>query len=284
MSWFVPAFEVLLQVTVAGFALTAVASLTVLLLREPARKIRVIQLALLGLLVLPALALLPGYPRVTWWTVVDETVGDIELVSLLTKSPPAKPEAATPVQPVAPPASKLPTDTQPPALPGGSSSTPSVGPTAPVAVEPPLPTTPHAAAAPSVVPQPTPPINAVPPIVVSTTRQPTTPAPHRTAQPAAAAPRKPAGFVFPALPDVRLLAVSAYLFGVAVLALWWFVGRVAMWRLMRTATPAEPHVRALLAGIIESQRAGLAARAAARFATRCPALRVRLVAADDRAS
>ena len=211
MSWFVPAFDLWLHVTIAGLALTAAAALAVLVLREPARKIRVIQLTFVGLLALPALALLPGYPRVSWWP----AAGEIEPIALLTKSPPAKPRAA----PVL-----IPQRIQPPALPGGSSA-PEVDAAASGPAQPATDATPPASVAATAVPKPTPPaattpIIAAPPIVVPNTSEPTAIVPLRSTRPAAAHPPTPARIEFPALPDYRLLVISAYLLGVAVFAVW----------------------------------------------------------------
>lgn len=244
MSWFVPAFDLWLNVTIAGLALTAAASLAVLMIRQPARKIRVIQLVLLGLLLLPALALLPGYPRVAWWPAVRE----IEPVALQTKSPPAKPGAAP---------GSVPQRVQPPALPGGSSMIPRVDPVVPATAQPTIDETPRATAAPPTVPQPTEPIATTPTPTAHSARD-TTTSPTRVSPSAATTPYKSADFE---LPDYRLLVVSAYLLGVALFACWWLIGRIALWRLLQTATPAEPQLRALLDDVAANHAGQLMANA-----------------------
>ncbi len=112
MPWYVAVFELLVQVSLAGCALLGLASLAVWLLREPARKIRVIELALAGLLALPAVVLIPGYPRVAVLPArsaeVDRMPGqppappggrleraarDNDPPTVATKNPPAKPGA-----------------------------------------------------------------------------------------------------------------------------------------------------------------------------------------------
>ncbi len=244
MSWFVPAFDLWLNVTLTGLALTAAASLAVLAIRQPARKIRVIQLTLVGLLALPALALLPGYPRATLWPAVAERTP----IAMEAKNPPAKP-GATPVS--------VPQRVQPPAS-LGSFSTPLVDAAPPEPASMPDDATPRANS-PHADARPTQPIAAEPiapsPIAPTTI----TPAPPRALRPAASTPRERSTAATPSLPDYRRLILSAYLLGVALLALWWLVGRVAMWRLLRTSAPAEPHVRGLLAEIAATHTGQLTA-------------------------
>ncbi len=63
MSIAVVFYEGLLRLASGSFVLLLIASAVLLLTRQPARRIRVIQWALAGLVVLPCLMLLPGYPR-----------------------------------------------------------------------------------------------------------------------------------------------------------------------------------------------------------------------------
>ena len=63
MSIAVVLYESLLPFVTSSFMLLLIASAVLLLIRQPARRIRVIQWSLAGLVVLPCLMLLPGYPR-----------------------------------------------------------------------------------------------------------------------------------------------------------------------------------------------------------------------------
>ncbi len=63
MSLAVTFFDVLLRLALSSFLLLAIASAAVLFVRQPARRIRVIQWTLAGLVALPCLLLVPGYPR-----------------------------------------------------------------------------------------------------------------------------------------------------------------------------------------------------------------------------
>ncbi len=255
MSWYVPAFELWLHVTIAGLALTAAASLTVLVIRQPARKIRVIQLTLIGLLALPALALLPGYPRVAWWPAASERT----TIALEAQSPPEKSGAAS----AAPLTQHQPlSTTQAPALPGGSSNATHASSAEPLTNQPPLEAALPASAALTALPQSAEPL-ATTPIPTTPSSRDTTTNPARAMPPAVAAPREPASFTLPSLPDYRLLVVTAYLFGVALFGCWWLIGRVALWRLVRTAVPAEPAIRSLLDDVAlgqSSQHAGTRVR------------------------
>ena len=56
-------YDDLLRIALGSTLLLAAAAAAVLLERQPARRIRVIQLALAGLIALPCLMLVPGYPR-----------------------------------------------------------------------------------------------------------------------------------------------------------------------------------------------------------------------------
>ncbi len=71
-------YEGLLRVAAGSLLLLVAASLAVLLTREPARRIRVIQWTLAGLVVLPCLMLVPGYPRLAWLPSIGPAVSDDE--------------------------------------------------------------------------------------------------------------------------------------------------------------------------------------------------------------
>lgn len=239
MWWFVPAFDVWLNLTLAGLALSAVAALAVLLVREPARKIRVIQLALVGLLALPLLALAPGYPRVGGWAAVAEKVPvalaeshEIEQPSALSAGSASVPlidERASSDEPLA--------LGKPPALPVGSSLAPPTGEPAP-----------SFEAGPAAEPVATTPRTE--PFAQAATRPPAAPT---------VVVKRPATEQRPSispLPDFRLLILVTYAAGVAVFALWWALGRVALWRLLRHAVPAEPELRALLDDVAAAHATG----------------------------
>src|SRR5262249_30689362 len=67
MSWALAIYPELVRVAAASLVLLTLASLAVLLSTQPARKARSIELTLVALLMLPWLALIPGYPR---WSVL----------------------------------------------------------------------------------------------------------------------------------------------------------------------------------------------------------------------
>lgn len=62
-------FDVLVSLAAASSLVLLVASAAVIAMRQPARRIRVIELALGGLAALPLVSLVPGYPR---WSVVSD--------------------------------------------------------------------------------------------------------------------------------------------------------------------------------------------------------------------
>jgi protein involved in polysaccharide export with SLBB domain/Zn-dependent protease with chaperone function len=63
MTWHVAVYEALVYSAAAGFALLAVASAVLVAIRQPARRVRVIEITLAALVALPLLPLVPGYPR-----------------------------------------------------------------------------------------------------------------------------------------------------------------------------------------------------------------------------
>jgi len=67
MAWHLTIYDALVHAAIAGFVLLAIATVALLAIRQPARRIRVIEMTLVGLLALPFLALIPGYPRVGLW-------------------------------------------------------------------------------------------------------------------------------------------------------------------------------------------------------------------------
>lgn len=107
MAWHVAVYEALVQWAISGCALLAVVALVLLAIRQPARRIRVIETALVGLLALPLLALIPGYPRVVMFSTGPRDVaGDVDDVNdgvvtgvplesapLESEDPPAEPGA-----------------------------------------------------------------------------------------------------------------------------------------------------------------------------------------------
>ncbi len=69
MSWVVGFYQALVHTGLASLLLLAVATVAVMIVRQPARRIRLIQCTFAGLVVLPCLAMMPGYPR---WTILPD--------------------------------------------------------------------------------------------------------------------------------------------------------------------------------------------------------------------
>jgi protein involved in polysaccharide export with SLBB domain/beta-lactamase regulating signal transducer with metallopeptidase domain len=210
MPWYVAMYEMLLQVSLAGCVLLAVATVAVVLLREPARQIRVIELAMWGLLALPLVVLIPGYPRVALLPASEEPTPRASLV-------------------------------QPPASPGGSTlidfTLPSPAELAPPrATTPPRTLTPPRTSTPPLAPTP-PPISTRPrtDIIVSRARE------------SSAAPLPAPAWQLPT--DYRLWIASTYLAGAGVLLAWSLVGFVALRRLVRSSQPADAAARSALQAI-----------------------------------
>src|SRR5438876_12097610 len=63
MAWHTPVWYWLAHAALGSFLILVLGSLAVRLCREPARRIRLIELTLLGALLVPWLSLLPGMPR-----------------------------------------------------------------------------------------------------------------------------------------------------------------------------------------------------------------------------
>src|SRR3989440_12279745 len=63
MTWHTPVWNWLAHAALGGFVILVLGGLAVRLCREPARRIRLIELTLLGVLLVPWLSRLPGTPR-----------------------------------------------------------------------------------------------------------------------------------------------------------------------------------------------------------------------------
>ncbi len=75
MAWHIAIYSGLVHAALASLLLLALGAVAVLLTGQPARRIRIIELSLAGLLVLPLLALVPGVPR---WSILPATLGPLK--------------------------------------------------------------------------------------------------------------------------------------------------------------------------------------------------------------
>ena len=196
MPWYVPFFAWLVQSAVSSLLVLLAATTAVALTRQPARRIRIIELTLVGVLVVPLLGALPGYPR---WSLLpalgDEGPGQ-------RRGEVARSLAETPLEPRAEPATTGPVVEPLAAAP----------PEMPVASELPM----------------SPGDNAIGPADIEV--------------PMAVEPAAPPSFAT----DYRFWIVAGYLAIAGALALWSLMGLAALWRLLRSARPAEPACRELL--------------------------------------
>ncbi len=237
MSVAVALFDAWLRVALGSFLLLAVASAAVLVIRQPARRIRVIQWTLAGLVVLPLLVALPSYPRLA----ILPRLADVLQNERDTEQSEAEP---------APPSS----DVLPPTLPAEQFLEMPIEPTE---FEP-APWVPQPAPiewlvdeAPTdeqvVAPQPR---VLVEPIHVATA--PETIDSYTTTEPLALA-KESVPIVeshqpnSPWLPqDYRAWLLAAYGTGVLAMVAWSYLGLLAVWRLMRSAREAPLECRVLL--------------------------------------
>ncbi|REK18983.1 MAG: hypothetical protein DWQ37_02660 [Planctomycetota bacterium] len=263
MTWYVVVFELWFEVTVSGCVLLSLAWLATALLRQPARQVRVLQLALVGLLALPLLALLPGLPRLNVLPTLAQhtptTPPSNELPAELPLKVPNDPadESALPNalidEPSPPPSPIPPIEESPP---------PALDPPTPAAPEPITSEPEPRAPVPS---EPAPPVEEVPPPAIPPAVQETTPPapdelppaestpvpePPRAQTPLAPAPPTPNPQpLTPSPTDLRLWIPAAYLTGVASMLLWSALGVLAVWRLVRRSQPADQRVREQLRGL-----------------------------------
>ncbi len=237
MAWHIAIYTLLVHAALASLLLLALATAAVLLTAQPARRIRIIELALAGLLVLPLVALVPGVPR---WSILPASLGpqpapiqevepvliaqaeperiqEVEPVLVIEAEPAPEPIAAFDEQaePFAPEMiSDLPAAADEPIAPQSE--------VLPLAIE----------AADEPVREP-----AVAPIVTS------------PAVSEAQTTSRPAGRwkLWPELPtDFRFWIVAAYLTGVAAMMFWSLLGLLAVRRLLRSSRPADDACRAVL--------------------------------------
>ena len=66
MSWSVPCYAWLVSAAIQSFCVLLAGSLILLCVREPVRRIRVIELTFWGCLLVPCLGLIPGYPSLLY--------------------------------------------------------------------------------------------------------------------------------------------------------------------------------------------------------------------------
>ncbi len=237
MSVAVALFDAWLRIALGSFLLLAIATAAVLLIRQPARRIRVIQWTLGGLVALPLLIALPGYPRLAILPQVgdasqsdrDQVLGEAELAPQSSLAPSfvlsadafvAAPVETTPSEPVpfVPPPTPLdpvvevaPIDEQV------------------VAPQPPVLEMPgEVAAPPAMIDSPT----TTEPLTVAAESLPIA----ETSPPEL--PRPPR--------DYRTSLLAAYGTGVLAMAAWSCLGLLAVWRLMRSAREAPLECRVLL--------------------------------------
>src|SRR3954452_8364001 len=77
MAWHTPVWYWLAHAALGSFVLLAVGGLAVRLCREPARRIRLIELTLLGSLLVPWLSRLPGTPRWSLGWLSEPQTGEV---------------------------------------------------------------------------------------------------------------------------------------------------------------------------------------------------------------
>lgn len=222
------AFVWLVAATGMGFVLSALGAAVVLLLREPARRVRAIELTLLACLVAPWLPAVPGLPRVAWreWLAAAPEVAGNEVRDAAPALEPAVPtdvlDAPEPTERAsAPPIIELAVVPEP-------SDTPLRD--LPVAHEPMSPAEPEVLA----------PIEqAEVPAVAATAAEPVAPSPPSPAVELPAARQV----------DWQAVVVSLYLAGVAATILLDALGGLALLRVWKTSRDAEPRVQALLSEV-----------------------------------
>jgi beta-lactamase regulating signal transducer with metallopeptidase domain/protein involved in polysaccharide export with SLBB domain len=238
MPTYATAYVYLAQTALASTVLLAVAAAAVLLLREPARRVRAIELAFAGLVAVPLLMLLPGYPRlrVLPAEAIEQVAGAHQIIPTPSLS------LETPQSGSQPPALRLAGEldpemflpsTLPAALPiaNNESANNNISGEFDAGSEPF-----GAAPIPAVAPEPT--IAPAPAFAVSVTP--------------AISPAQPTKYAltlrerWPALADFRFWIVLVYGVGVAALAAWSLVGLIGVRRLLRSARPVEGACRAML--------------------------------------
>ncbi len=205
-------YAMLAQAALAGLVLLAIGSVAVLIVRQPARRIRVIEWTLVGLLIVPVLGLLPGYPR---WGVLPKLEGaSAELVDA--------PVVETPA--MVPPAARV-------EVPFVAPMETPVGPIETPTFEP-LPAETVVNEAPAVGPVPELEMPAAAQMIAAAEAQPSELQPSALEPPAILpAPRE---LDWNILADFRVWIVGAYAVGVAAMLAWSLVGLIAVKRLLRS--------------------------------------------------
>ncbi len=221
MPWYVALYELLLHVSLCSLLLSALAWCAVCILRQPARRIGVIQWAMIGLMALPAIALVPGYPRVAVLPAWEVEPDGTEV-----KAFPAKPETGSPLE-------KL-HSAKPSALPGGRTANHADVP--PIHVQ-----TPPAINSPQMVAAEATPLRSddAPPHATRVSSPTTKRSPDQFHATNASPPAE-------RLADYRLWVVAIYLGGVAAMLGWSLLGVWSMRRLVASSQVADEHLRNVL--------------------------------------
>ncbi len=223
------AFAWLVAATGMGFVLSGLGAAVVLLLREPARRVRAIELTLLACLVAPWLPAVPGLPRVAWreWLAApDGAESEIrETASAL--SEPAEPIAASAVPESTERASSA------PIIELAVDPEPSAAPPLDLTVDrEPLPAAEPAVLAPIERAE-------IATVVTATAAEPVAPSPPSPAVELSAARQV----------DWQAVVVTLYFAGVAAIVLLDALGGLALLRVWKSSRGADPRVQALLSDV-----------------------------------
>ncbi len=255
MAWHIAIYTLLVHAALASLLLLALATAAVLLTAQPARRIRIIELTLAGLLVLPLVALVPGVPR---WSILPSTLGQLKMglpsESIGVSSAKGNgPEVPVPIfqDPGSEPKPALIREVEPvlvieaePAPEPIAAFDQQAEPFAPEMISD----------LPAAADEPIAPESEVRPLAIEAADEPVrepavAPIVTSSAVSEAQTTSRPAGWskLWPELPsDFRFWIVAAYLTGVAAMMAWSLVGLLAVRRLLRSLRPADDACRAVL--------------------------------------
>ena len=207
MRWHEMVYAHLVHAALVSCMLGLVATACLLLTRQPARRIRIVQATLAALVIVPFVALVPGFPR---WGVLTRFTSVGRPIAAAPGSPP---ETARPIVDNAPRT---------------------------IAAQAP----PRAAEHRGVPTQTSASTVDRPSRATSERAQAVTPA--RSSNAVRHSPSLPAQYSIPLRDDYRFWIVCGYLFGVLLMIAWSCVGLLAARRLVRTACPCDDSVSRLL--------------------------------------